>query len=84
MSLMMEISDSVLAALRLPISQRTRRLKTELALMLYAEGSLSLGKACELADLTRLEFGILLGQRDLPRRYTLQDFEEDLTYAVRE
>lgn len=84
MSLFLEIPDSVLQAMRLPLAQRDQLLKTELAALLYAEGALPLGKACELSGMGRLEFGLLLGKRNIPRHYTAQDLQDDLAYALRE
>lgn len=81
MSLMLEIPDSVARAMRLPPRERRKQLKTELAVSLYGQGILSLGKACELADMGKVEFGILLGRRNIPRVYDEQDLQDDLTYA---
>ena len=81
MSLMLEIPDSVARAMRLPPRERRKQLKTELAVSLYGQGILSLGKACELAGMSKVEFGILLGHRNVPRFYDEQDLQDDLTYA---
>jgi predicted HTH domain antitoxin len=69
--------------MRLPEGERARHLKTELAILLYTQEILPFGKACELAEMTRLEFGLLLGRRGIPRRYTDQDLQDDLNYALR-
>ena len=53
----------------------------ELALSLYAQGLLSFGKACELAEMTKVEFGLLLGKRNIPRQYDEQDLQDDIAYA---
>ncbi len=81
MSFMLDIPDSVARAMRLPPRERRKQLKTELAVSLYGQGILSLGKACELAGMSKVEFGILLGRRDIPRFYDEQDLQDDLTYA---
>ena len=81
MSIQLEIPDSIVQAMRLPLADQRQQLFTELALALYAQGALSLGKACELAGLGRYEFGLLLGKRDIPRHYTSNDLEDDLAYA---
>lgn len=83
MTIMLEIPDSVARAIRLPRKEQSRQLKIELALGLYAQGILSFGKACELAELTNLEFGILLGKRNIPRQYDEQDLQDDVAYASR-
>jgi predicted HTH domain antitoxin len=56
-------------------------LTTELALSLYAQGILSFGKAREMAHFSKYEFGLLLGQRRIPRHYEADDLQDDLTYA---
>jgi predicted HTH domain antitoxin len=83
MSITIEIPDSVARAIRLPSKEQRRQLKTELAVGLYARGALSFGKACELAELTRVEFGLLLGERNIPRQYDENDAQEDIAYASR-
>jgi len=80
---LLEIPDSVARALHLPRQQQTRQLKTELALSLYAQGILSFGKASELASMSQGEFGLLVGQRGIPRQYDEQDLQDDVTYASR-
>jgi len=81
MTILLEIPDSVARAIRLPKNEQQRQLKTELALSLYAQGLLSFGKACELAEMTKVEFGLLLGKRNIPRQYDEQDLQDDIAYA---
>jgi len=81
MTILLEIPDSVARALRLPPAEQRHQLKVELALSLYAQGILSFGKARELADMSKLEFGLLLGKRNLPRHYTNEDLQDDLAYG---
>jgi len=81
MSIMLEIPDSIARAMRLPPKEQRRQLKTELAISLYAQGILSLGKSCELSGMSKIEFGLLLGHRNIPRLYDDQDLQDDLTYA---
>jgi predicted HTH domain antitoxin len=81
MTIMLEIPDSVVRAMRLPRKEQTRQLKMELALSLYAQGILSFGKACELAETTKLEFSLFLGKRNIPRQYDEQDLQDDIAYA---
>ena len=80
--LVLEIPDDVAAALRLPPAQAEQQLRTELALALYARQILPLGKARQLAGLTRRDFEDLLGQRQVPRAYTEGDLKEDLAYGL--
>ena len=81
MSLQLDIPDSVTQALRLPMSEQRQRLTLELAASLYAQGILSFGKARELTGLSKYEFGLLLGQRHIPRHYERDDLQDDLAYA---
>jgi predicted HTH domain antitoxin len=83
MTIVLEIPDSVTRAMRLPPNEQRRQLQLELAVSLYAQRILSFGKACELAGMTKIEFGLLLGQRNTPRHYDEQDVQDDLTYASR-
>jgi predicted HTH domain antitoxin len=79
--LTLNIPDSVLEGLRIPEQEIAKRLRYELAIALYAQGALSLGKAAELAEMARIPFGELLGQRGIPRHYGEAEFVQDLSYA---
>ncbi|MBI2330811.1 MAG: UPF0175 family protein [Chloroflexi bacterium] len=81
MTIHLEIPDAVAEAMRLPGGERQQRLLIELAVSLYAQGILSFGKARQLCDMTKYEFGILLGKRGIPRHYSREDFQDDLAYA---
>ncbi len=81
MTLALAIPDTVAQAIRLPEAQIEPELRKELALALYAQGYLSLGKARELAHLPRYEFGRLLGERGIARHYGPEELDEDLMYA---
>ena len=81
MALRLEISDSVARGIQLPASEVEARLRQELAVGLYSQHILSLGKASELAEMSRYEFGDLVGSRGVPRHYTEADLEADLAYA---
>lgn len=53
--------------------------KKTLAVELYREGVLSLGKAAELAGVSnKWEMISLLNERNVPLNYTAEDAEEDL------
>jgi predicted HTH domain antitoxin len=81
MGMTLNIPDSVLQGLRIPEAEIAQRLRTELALALYAQGALSLGKAAELAEMNRVVFGELVGQRGIPRHYGDRELEQDVSYA---
>ncbi len=52
--------------------------KQELAVSLYANGRLSVGKARELADMSLWSFRHLLASRNIPVHYGLEDLKDDL------
>jgi predicted HTH domain antitoxin len=81
MSVRIEIPDDVAQAIRLPEERMQEKLQVELAVALYAQGLLSFGKARELAQVDKYAFGLLLGERGVPRHYGLQELEDDLAYA---
>jgi len=76
--LSIEISEGLRQAVRLPPEEVPIRLKRELAIRLYAKGLLSFGKARQLAGMTRWDFHELLGEEGIPRRYDVEELEEDL------
>ena len=81
MGMTLNIPDSVLQGLRIPEGEIAQRLRTELAIALYAQGALSLGKAAELAQMGRMPFGELVGQRGVARHYGETEMEQDISYA---
>jgi len=81
MSLRLEIPDEVSQAMRLPPADAKSRLLLELAVSLYAQDILSLGKAAELAGISRLELNDVLAKRGVPMHYTEDDLRSDLAYA---
>jgi predicted HTH domain antitoxin len=77
----LDIPESVASSLRLPVPEVEPRLRSELAVALYAQGILPFGKACELAGVSRYAFADLIASRDIPRHYTEDDLNLDLVYA---
>lgn len=70
----LEIPQDILDSARLTANQ----LLLELAVHLYAQGRLSLGKAHELAGLSLWEFRQLLGLRRIAPHFEAEDLEQDL------
>jgi predicted HTH domain antitoxin len=70
----LEVPQSVLDSARLTISD----LKVEIAVYLYAQGRLSLGKARELAGMSLWEFRQLLASRRISPHYEVVDLNEDV------
>ena len=81
MIVQLEIPEGVAQAIRLPEARIKRELLIELAVGLYSQEFLSFGKARELAEMSKFEFGLLLGKRGIRRHYGPEEFEEDIAYA---
>ena len=71
---MLELPPGLLEATHLTSAE----LKLELAVALFREGKLSLGKARELAEMSVVEFQRELGKRKIPIHYDVADFEHDV------
>ena len=54
-------------------------LKGELAVYLFQQGKLSFGKAREMAGMSVWDFQFMLGSRNIPVHYDVEDYEEDRT-----
>jgi predicted HTH domain antitoxin len=70
----LEIPQDVLDSARLTVDQ----VLVELAVHLYEQGRLSIGKAHELAGLSLWEFRQLLGFRRIPPHFAAEDLEQEL------
>jgi predicted HTH domain antitoxin len=70
----LEIPQDVLDSARLTVDQ----LRVELAVHLYEQGRLSIGKAHELAGLSLWEFRQLLGFRHIAPHFESEDLEQDI------
>jgi predicted HTH domain antitoxin len=70
----LEVSQDILDSARLTISE----LKAEIAICLYAQGRLSIGKARELAGMSLWEFRQLLASRRISPHYDVVDLNEDV------
>lgn len=77
-SMMIEIPADVIPAIKLPRKELEKALRAELAVHLYATGILSFGPARRLADMSKMEFHFLLGQRRIERQYSDEDYKEDM------
>lgn len=70
----LEISQDILDSARLTLDE----LKVELAVTLYSQGRLSMGKARELAEMSLWDFRQLLGLRRISPHYDNEDLDNDL------
>ena len=75
---LLELPEEVLRHAKIPRQQWNTVLKRELALQLYREGMLSFANARRLAEMEKLDFHMLLGERQIPRQYDIEDYEQDL------
>jgi len=80
--MILEISDELAEALRVPAGEKLGRLRWELAVRLYQKGLLSFGKARELAQMNKWEFHVLLGEEGIVRRYDLEELEADYEEVI--
>jgi predicted HTH domain antitoxin len=81
MGLHISIPDSIVQALRLPEQRIEEELRRELAVALYAQDLLPFGKARELAEMDKYEFGLLLSRHGVVRHYGVTELDDDLHYA---
>ena len=80
-TLTLEIPKEIAQALRLPPQEQENRLRLELAIALYSQSILGLGKAAELAHLTQLGFDEELGRRHIPMHYGDSELAQDVAYG---
>ncbi len=69
----LEIPRDILDSARLSLEE----LRIELAVHLFAQGRLGVGKAHELAGLSLWEFRQILASRRIPPHYELEDLADD-------
>jgi predicted HTH domain antitoxin len=81
MSITLDIPNNIHEALHVTPAEAEKRLKLELAVSLYTQNALGLGKAAELAGMSRLDFNDVLAGRGVPMHYGQKELEEDLAYA---
>ena len=70
----LEIPQDIMDTARLTVDE----LRVEMAVHLYAEGRLSIGKARELAEMPLWEFRQLLASRRIAPHYDVPDLDEDV------
>ena len=77
--LVLEMPVDVADALRVPQPEQQGRLRQELAVRLYQKRMLPLGKARELAGMSKWAFHVLLGAEEVTRTYDSEELAEDLS-----
>ena len=78
-TLVLEMPVDVTDALRVPPPEQQGRLRQELAVRLYQKRILPLGKARELAGMSKWAFHVLLVAEGITRTYDSEDLAEDLS-----
>ena len=81
MPVQLEIKDEIVASMKIPLPEMKKELTKELACVLYARWALPIGKARQMAGLTKREFLNELASRGIKRHYTSKDLSEDVAYA---
>jgi len=71
----LEVPQDILDSARMTLSE----LRVEMAIYLYAQGRLSVGKARELASKSLWEFRQLLASRCISPHYDETDLDQDLS-----
>jgi len=74
MNVSIQISQDILDSARMSASE----IKQELAIQLYAQSRLSIGKARELADMSLWQFRHLLASRQIPVHYDVADLDDEV------
>jgi predicted HTH domain antitoxin len=74
-----EIPQDILDSARIKLPD----IKVELALLLYTQNRLSIGKARELANMSLWEFRQLLGTRKIQVHYDINDLKDDVATLKR-
>ena len=76
-NLVIEIPGEIISEAKFPAHKAEQTIKRELAIHLYREGMLSFGNARKLAEMDKLSFHFLLGERKIERHYDLDDYRAD-------
>lgn len=78
MKITLELPEEVIKTLNIPKNQISSELKIQLALYLYEKGKFSFGKARELSGLSVWEFMDRLRENQIPIKYDVGEFQDDL------
>lgn len=72
-----KISDELLKAAKVPEERRSEGVTKLLALELYRERAISLGRAAELGGVSITEFMEFAGEREVELDFGVEDLEQD-------
>ncbi|MEW6102858.1 MAG: UPF0175 family protein [bacterium] len=83
-SICVEIPEEVSVGIRIPKEELPSQIKKIVALELYRRKAISLGKACQLAEISKWEFFELNEKMQIPLYYDQEDWERDKKIAEKE
>ena len=78
MGIMVEIPDDLEVILKIDKKDIPKAVKLYLAIELYREGKISLGKASEIAGISKEEMMEVLSRKGIPINYDIDDLKEDI------
>ncbi len=78
MKITMELPEDVIRILNIPKNELSSELKVQIALYFYEKGKLSFGKARQLSGLSVWEFIERLRENQIPLKYDIEEFKEDI------
>ena len=78
MGIMVEIPDDLEVILKIDKKDIPKAVKLYLAIELYREGKISLGKASEIAGISKEEMMKVLSRKGIPINYDIEDLKEDI------
>ncbi len=78
MKITIDLPEDVIKILNIPKGELSSELKIQIAMHFYEKGKLSFGKARQLAGLSVQEFMEKLKENQIPLKYDIEDFKEDL------
>jgi predicted HTH domain antitoxin len=78
MGIMVEIPDDLEVILKIDKKDIPKAVKLYLAIELYRERKISLGKASEIAGISKEEMMKVLSRKGIPISYDIDDLKEDI------
>lgn len=78
MEVTINLPEGITAICKIKGNELERFLKRIIAVELYRERLVSMGKAAEIAEVSRYEMMDLLNEKGVPINYAVEDLEEDM------
>lgn len=78
-SINIDLPADILLTLNESVEELTQRIKVSLAVQLFLQQKVTLGKAAQIADMTRLQFETFLSDKNIPiSSLELEDVLQDI------